>query len=473
VSIDGRHPGKRVPGGFLGLSFELSSLPVIASYAGSRDFVGMLRSLGPGLLRFGGVTADTRAAWVDSVTRFPPWASVAIGARDLRSLRRLASEVRWHILLTVGLVHYDPPVAAREASAAKKALGRWLVGIEIGNEPDAYARHGFRTRPWTFTRYEAEVGAYRRAIAKVAAGIPLVGPDLSGSRAFANWGRRAAIREKPALLTAHHYPLRCHELPLPPTIARLLAPPVRRREEHLLRAYAAVSRADKIRLRMDEANTVSCGGVAGISNTFASALWAVDFIARAMAAGVAGINLQGNPANCLGYTPVCAPTPRQLAEGAVIAQPEWYALLLTRALLGDRPVHTTVAPSRPNVDVIALRPGGGGLHVVIVDDEPVGTGPLTVNLRVGARFGVATVLPLTAPSPDAGAGVRLGDRAVGRGGGWRVPDGLRRYPNRAGTITLPVSPETAMLVTVAPRRGGAPNANAPPNLSGSLAPGKR
>jgi hypothetical protein len=115
-------------------------------------------------------------------------------------------------------------------------------------------------------------------------------------------------------------------------------------------------------------------------------------------------------------------------------------------------VHTSKAPTLPNLDVIALRRRGGGLHVVIVDNEPAGAGRVTVNLRVGARFGAATVLPLTAPSPAARAVVRLGGRAVGADGPWRVPDGLQRLPNPAGVLTLTASPDSAMLVTVAPRR---------------------
>ncbi len=83
---------------------------------------------------------------------------------------------------------------------------------------------------------------------------------------------------------------------------------------------------------------VSCGGVAGISNTFASALWAIGYLTQSMSMGVEGINLQGNPANCAGYTPVCAPTAEGLAAGALDAQPEWYALLLAKALIGDRPL---------------------------------------------------------------------------------------------------------------------------------------
>jgi hypothetical protein len=226
-------------------------------------------------------------------------------------------------------------------------------------------------------------------------------------------------------------------------------------EGRSLRDYASVARASGLPFRLDEANTVSCGGRNGVSNTFASALWAVDFIARAMASGLAGINLQGNPGNCRGYSPVCAATTRRLAAGAVGAQPEWYALLLTKALIGARPLRMSATSSRPNVDVMALLGPHRRLRVVIVDDQPPGTGPLSVELRVGSRFGAARSLPLTAASPRATKGVLLGGRAVAPAGSWGARARPRRYPNRDGVISLAVAPDSAMLVTVTPPGGRA------------------
>jgi hypothetical protein len=450
VSVEARHPGARVPREFLGLSFELSSLGQIAHLASAGNFATMLRSLGAGVLRFGGVSADTRVAWTDVATPLPAWASAGLQAGELRDLRELAAKSGWHILLTIGLAHYDPAAAAREVAAAKAALGGWLAGIELGNEPDAYARHGLRPAPWTFSHYDAQVAAYRKAIAKLAPGVPLAGPDVSGSLVFERWGRGMAIREKPALLTGHHYPLGCHDVSAP-TIARLLSPPVRRAEDVSLRRYISVSRASGIRFRLDETNTVSCGGAAGVSNTFASALWAVDYIARAMAAGVVGVNFQGNPANCRGYTPVCAPTPQLLAQGAFTAQPEWYALVLAKALIGDRPVRATISPTRSNLDVLALL-HGERLHVLIVDEDPHGANRAEVSLHVGHGVGAATVLSLTAPSTSATSGVALGGRAVAYDGTWRAPTQLARRPSRLGVITLMVSPGSATLVTIASAR---------------------
>jgi hypothetical protein len=450
VSVDRSDPGAPVPGDFLGLSFELSSLPQIAGYAGSGDLVTLLRSLGPGVLRFGGVSADTRVGWTDEATARPSWASSVIEPAELRELANLAAASGWHVILTIGLDHYEPEAAAREAAAARSALGEWLEGIELGNEPNAYAQHGLRSEPWTFVQYDAEVAAYRTAIEAVAPGIPLDGPDVSGSGAFESWGLGEAIDQQPALLTGHHYPLGCEQVPAP-SIARLLSPLIRRKEAGSLIRYMSIARASDIPFRLDETNTVSCGGVAGISNTFASALWAVGYLTQAMTAGVAGINLQGNPANCEGYAPVCAPTPEALAAGSLGAQPEWYALLLLRALIGDRPLGAVApSPGRTSLTVTTLLASDGSLHFVIVDDDLPGARKVAVALRVGSGFRGASILSLNAPSPAALAGVRLGGRAVTPDGTWS-PSSLPRAPNTRGVITIVIKPSSAVLLTASPR----------------------
>jgi hypothetical protein len=220
--------------------------------------------------------------------------------------------------------------------------------------------------------------------------------------------------------------------------------------------YMSAVRASHIRFRMDETNSVSCGGREGVSDTFASALWAVQYIVRNMAAGVSGINFHGDPANCGGYAPLCARTPAQLAGGLLSARPEWYALLLARALIGDRPVRTIVTPQRspavpgrPDVSVTALLARGRRMHVVIVNDDPPAAGSALVQLHVPARFRRASILALTAPSPQARSGVTLGGRSVAADGSWRAPPRLPgAVRDRAGVIALTVPPSRAMLVTI-------------------------
>jgi hypothetical protein len=448
VGVDRAHPGAPVPREFLGLSFESASLQQIASYGATGDLVALLRSLGRGVLRFGGVTADYEVGWMQAPSARPAWAWSVLDAGDLRALATLAAETGWRVLLTIGLGHYEPEAAASEAATAKALLGRSLAGIELGNEANAYAQHGLREEPWTFVQYNSQVAAYRAAIEAAAPGIPLAGPDVSGSGVFDTWGLGEVIDQQPALLTGHHYPLGCADLPAP-SITRLLSSGVKKKELASLERYMAVSRASEVPFRIDEANTVSCGGTAGISNTFASALWAVGYMAQAMSAGVSGINFHGNPANCEGYTPLCASTPEELATGALGAQPEWYALLLAKALIGDRPLGTVASsPGRPNVQVTSLLGTRGSLHAVIVDDDPPGAPGVAVHLHVGPGYGQASILSLTAPGPAALSGVRLGGRAVAANGSWREPQKLPRLANNDGVITVDLAPSSAALLTV-------------------------
>ena len=453
VAIEPGRPGAAVPRDFLGLSFELSSAGQLAEYANRGDLITLLRSLGPGVLRLGGVSADTRVAWTDRLTPRPAWASGVLDEADLRGLRKLAAASGWRVLLTIGLAHYAPRVAAREAAAAAATLGPWLAGIEVGNEPDSYGHHGLRALPWTAADYETQVSAYRRAIAAKVAGIPVAGPGVSGSLAYERWGPAEIRRQHPALLTGHHYPLRCDSVPAP-SIETLLSQGIREKEVQSLARFLAVSHASATAFRMDETNTVSCGGRPGISNTFASALWATGYIAETMLKGATGINFQGNPANCEGYSPLCASSPELLAAGTLHAQPEWYALLMMRSLVGDRPLPTRVlAPAKPNLTVSALRTAAGGLHFVVIEDDPAGSAGASVHLHVGRGFRAATVLSLRAPSLLATTGVSLGGRAVAANGAWQPaqPTPIRV---RNGTLTLSIPAASAALVTVAPRGVG-------------------
>ena len=453
VTIDTRHLGSRVPRDFLGLSFEVASLHEIAQYGTRGNLVGLLRSLGSGVLRFGGVSADTRVAWSDGASPAAPWASSLLTPLDLRRLGQLLTASGWRALLTLGLGQFEPQAAASEAATATAQLGRGLAGLEIGNEPDAYMRHALREGAWDFPEYALQARTYLATMRPLTPRLALAGPDVSGSAVFADWGRGEAARLRPRLLTGHHYPLGCHETPSP-SIRRLLSSEIRRAEDVSLARYMRVALAARIPFRIDETNTVSCGGRAGISDTFASALWAVSYIARAMAAGVAGINFHGDPGNCAGYAPLCAPTAERLTAGRLSVRPEWYALLLARQLLGDRGLPTRLhagtppGAAAPNLSVTALRAAHGAVHVVVVDDDRPGSRFVVLHLHVGRLYASARELTLTAPSPSSGGGVLLGGRSVSAGGSWSEPARLPAFARRRGVIAVPVAPSSAMLLTL-------------------------
>ena len=437
--------------GYLGLSFEAADLANLARDGTAGDLVPLLRALGPGLLRFGGVTADTQVAWVQPGMPAPTWARSTIGEEQLEGLRRLARRSGWSILLTVGLLHYEPNRAAAEVAAAERTLGASLAGIEIGNEPDSYVRHHVRPSGWGVAGYAAEVDAYRSAIRRSVGPVPIAGPDVSGSGAIKSWGTQEAVRERPAVLTGHHYPLGC-KLAQPPTIERLLSATTRDREWRSLKEYVRVARSHHEPFRVDESNSVSCGGTPGISDTFASALWASGYIGQALSAGAVGLNLEGNTSNCGGYTPLCADGVGAARAGHLRPQPIWYALLLARGLQRDRPVAVRVAgDGAAELAVSAFRTPRGATRLLLTDDAPVGSPALTLDLAVDQEVRSVSSLTLTGPAGPGGAEVKLGGSGDPYGRGERVrrrtlPEITRTTAPRPPAVQI--APSTAALVTV-------------------------
>jgi hypothetical protein len=450
VTVDpGTAIGPVVPGDFLGLSFEASSLHTIAGYAGSGDLVALMRSLGHGMMRFGGISADETTAWLREGLA-PAWAQATVVPQDLDALAVLARETGWQVLLTVNLGHSEAAAAAQEAQDAEQQLGSSLAGIAIGNEPDRYVADGLRPAGWAQAAYLAEAGAYRGAIAAAAPGVPIVGPDASSGHPVLPWVTDLAGSERPAMLTDHYYPLTsCGDETA--TLSDLISPLTRRSETTTLERLAAIGQASALPLRIDETNNISCRGQPGVSNVFASALWAVDYVARAMASGVAGLNFHDLITEPHAYSPLAAGNSNELASGALHANPEWYALLLARHLLGDRPVAAKLASSNRDLTAAAFLSPSGSLQLVLVNFAAEAAKPLVVRLRLPRRFAAGPILRLTAPSLGATTKVLLGGRGVSSAGAWSHETPLAQVSGKPGSLALNMPAGSAALVTLYPR----------------------
>jgi hypothetical protein len=414
----------------------VAALSRIAKLGHGGSLVGLLRSLGGGTIRFGGVSADTEITWA----RKDSSGAHSVSAHDLAGIASLARRTGWSVLLTVNLGHFDPRKAAEEAAAARSLLGPRLAGIEIGNEPDRFGLKRLRGPNWSFSRYETQFEAYRSAIARAAPGVPMVGPDASSGPLPLPWVKAAAGLH-PAVLTDHYYPLsKCGSTP---TVSELLSPGVRSKELSILGQLAAIQRSSRIPLQLDESNNISCKGQPGVSNTFASALWAADYIPRAMTAGVRGLDFHDLLSLPGAYSPLIE------VAGRLHANPEWYALLLARGLDGTRALATSVYSRSPLTAHAFLAPDGS-VKVALVNFEGPGAKPLRVSLRIPGRFARGTILRLTAPSPSVTSNVTLGGTEVTPSGAWRPTLPLPRAYDAHGSLAVAMPPNSAALVTLEP-----------------------
>src|SRR5205085_4793117 len=161
--------------------------------------------------------------------------------------------------------------------------------------------------------------------------------------------------------------------------------------------------------RLTEFNSVTCGGLRGVSDTFATALWAPDTLFELLRAGVDGVNLhlRANTVNA----------PFSLGKHGIRARPLMYGLLTFIRTLGRDPwlVRSHLQAKRSlHLKAWAVRVGRGVLHVLLIDK---GERSVRVVLRLPAR-GPATVVRLLAPSPRSTSRVTLAGRRLNSVGGW-------------------------------------------------------
>jgi len=186
---------------------------------------------------------------------------------DLTRLKTLAGNSGWKVILGVTLKHPGAARAADEAKFAQQILGGSLYGIEIGNEPNYYPNH-------STAKFWSDFQAYKAAILKAAPGVGLVGPSPGRVPAADAWLKDFAAREAGhvdiAAFSGHYYPACAKNTPAP-TVTSLLSTAYRATEKTRADLVAGLAKSLGVPGILDEGNSVSCEGMDGVSDVFASA----------------------------------------------------------------------------------------------------------------------------------------------------------------------------------------------------------
>ena len=455
LTIESTHPGRKFALGAVGLSIEARELATPDLSASHKSLVALMRLLGPGVLRVGGNSLDY-SWWTGDGGASPAWATSVITPSALVTLRDLLVATDWRAILGVDFGHVEPQRAANEASIAKRILGSRLLGIEIGNEPNAYSTSliNLRGSAYNVSAYLKELSAYSAAIHTTSPAIRLYGPELSTP----GWLMAIAsdARVPFAVLTEHYYPT-FYSVPRDgckgtsrPTAHALLSPQVREEENTMLELLVTAGRIAHRKTRISETNTTtSCdtGGGPATSPVFASALWSLDWVLRAASAGISGLNFHGYFGVCTpaGYSPVCAPSDAAEARGQVVPRPEYYGLLAARQLEGGRFVPVDIRGQRPSEDFTAYATVHSRGTMTLAIDNFATIGLTNVILKIPG-YGKATGKPLIGPSISATSGVTFGHASIGVGGTLRPTEIIGRKVR--GAFRFELAPTSAIVITL-------------------------
>ncbi|MHB8531094.1 MAG: hypothetical protein ACYDC2_00070 [Solirubrobacteraceae bacterium] len=313
-----------------GLSIEY---PVMAAQLGSAAcpppaLTAELQRLGSPPLQLAGQSQDFTVPGQSSSSLPPNWESL--------TSYPLAPEfwTRLHCLLsaapsplTVGLnVRKGQLAWAEQMASAARASATAGLTFSLGNEPDLYYLPNFASLTKPQPNEEASAASlYLQAagyIRPAAAGAPLAGPELSTPQHWRASLPRVLSTLGLQVLGVHMYPLSVCRTPRAATVSGLLSEGVGAAPRRLAWAVADATAAHAAPV-ITEANSVSCGGKAGVSDTPAAAVWALRFVLSALKTGFREVrfHFSGNP-----YDPFYlrgGEIVRRPLEGAMVALNQW------------------------------------------------------------------------------------------------------------------------------------------------------
>ena len=442
ATVSSAPTGPAMPSGFVGESFEYRAMH---QYTG-RDpnnidpvLVSLLGGLAPGqspVIRIGGDSTDG-TWWPIRGMVAPGGVYYALTKGWMRTTRALAADLNAELILGVNLATGRPAVAAAEGRAFASEIGRrYISALEIGNEPDLYSVFPwYRDRRGNLGRSRSrgyDLAAYTRQFTQWSAALPnlpLAGPAVSGPAWMNNLGRFISAESRLKLVTYHRYPLRaCIADPAAPgfaSITNLLSDSSSAGLATPVSPFVRTAAQHRLPLRIGEMNSASCQGAKGVSDSFASALWALDTMFDFARVGVQGVNFHMLPGSHYELFTVS-----HAANGAwqAFVHPEYYGLqMFAQAFPPGARLLPVTAPSGPT-KVWATQGADGTTRVTLINQDPTAEHDVQVLAPgTGGPAPVGALETLTAPSLSATSGVSLGGQTFGA---------------ETSTGTLPGSPAT-------------------------------
>jgi hypothetical protein len=436
--------------GFLGIATELTTIPALSGSVADPDipFVNLLKNLSPGapfLLRLGGVSGDDSWWPIPGVKAVPylyaltPRWGADVGAL----LRALGGKAILGVTLKLDS-KINVQIASAEVADFNRYVGASLIdAFELGNEPEFYPLSVVNGQRGIDTI--ADFGKKFSKIASALGGAPLAGPASGSPHWLAKLGTvLSGMRSRLKLVTVHAYPLKkCSRL-THLSVSEFFAPTSIQGLADSIHSAVKAAAAHGKPLRVDEINGVPCGGVAGLSNSFGEALWALNVLPALWQAGVQGVNFQTVDGN---LNQMIAAKPS--ASGwSVSVEPEYYGLL---TFAGAAPAGSHLLrisnPGLTHFYQFAVRAPDGSERVVLTN---VGSVARTVGVTASGTRGTGTLSLLSAKSLSATGGTTLAGRSLSSRTGQLagMPSLTLVSPNAQGVYAVRIPAHAAVTLTL-------------------------
>jgi hypothetical protein len=388
---------------FTGLGYEISSPGQVGLMSAKNErMIQFIRTLGAsGVIRVGGNTSDYAHWSADGAAVASPEGTI-VNRAVINDLGDFCQAIKWKLIWGLNLGRGSAEEAAAEAKAVSESLRDSLLAFEIGNEPDLFAP-AHRKRGYKYADFLNDYRAFKKVIRQAVPDAPFAGPDVANQTA---WVESFAKDEGSdlKLLTHHHYSQGPPERPTT-TIENLLAGKTNLQKR--LDTIGAASKSSGVPYRFCEVNSCFHGGKAGVSDTFASALWVLDLMFTLASSNCAGVNIETGM-NQLGrisdYSPIYP-----VGDNGYVARPIYYGMLAFRENLGCERLAVKFDAGNLNVKVYAVS-ASHGIRLTLINKELIRAAE--IQLKAGQNVHGALINRLQAPSAASKDGVTFAGKSV-------------------------------------------------------------
>jgi hypothetical protein len=384
LRLSGQPASAPIPLDFLGFSGAEATLSVLswrpaagAAFEPRPSFTALMRLLGGSIrLRFGHFySANSSAA------RHLSPSAILVNASSCSRLSAALASFRGSLTGMLAPVDLsDGAFVAATGPALAACLGRQLLSLELANEPDISSFRG------NFSGYVAALALWTAALEAAGVRQLVDAPVLAGS---AWWPSMPAFLSQFSLslrsFVQHRYGLSACRgaVNSPEALMRVSTNWSSANDSLLLGRVASAG----LPFLVGEANTVSCNGSVGVSDVFASALYAIDASLSAAAANISGFTWHGlgDGSDFFSYQPIFYDLAGLAEPGLDQAQPR--PLFLGLWLLAEAGVPggtlLRLEAQAAGSDLLrawALRPSAGGSTRVVLLHKDAAAGPASVTV---------------------------------------------------------------------------------------------
>jgi len=372
---------------FIGLSYEKSKLLGSFFVPSNIQLITVFKLLGDSILRIGGNAVDLTNWSRNSITptptieNFTQSTSSVITPQIVDNLAEFIKLTEWKIIYGVNMGNNTPSNAANEAAYAASQLGDSLLAIEIGNEPDLYMQ--LKYNKWSYKQFCSEWKKFATAIRKAVKtstngkipNVSIIGP--SSAFDVDDYTVPFAKDEgKNIQILGHHYYRGNGKAPgVTITAKQTLSDDSKL--ETVLKKLNKASKNNKITggYRLAECNSYYNGGAPGLSNSYPSGLWLVNFAMTNIVHGSRGINLHGG-GHSTGYTPI-ADYHKKDNSYTIKVRPTYYGLMLVSQAIKNGITSASLLSN----NVYYLTRSDGGENYVYINRDPLKNITITLNVN--------------------------------------------------------------------------------------------